>query len=333
MLDRAMPARADVWYDGAVLPWDDARASVLSHGIQRGALVFDVGAMRAGADGGAVLFRPREHIARFLRSAALVGLEMRWDAEALLAATLATAGSSCNASCNGRSAARAAASALVRWSAFVPTLEPDVVPRPGSLASVCVAVIAPEDSARPGEPLARKPEVVRVAVPRDLRKAGPEVFPPQAKVSASYLGPMLAKRRALADGFDEVVLLDGEGRLAEAPTANVFVVKDGVLTTPPLDRVLAGVTRDCILTLARAAGIETKEAHVLPDELADADEAFLTASSLPVQAIASFDRRPLRAPAPGPITARLKEAVLACERGEDPRYGHWAVRVGSPAVQ
>jgi hypothetical protein len=121
-------------------------------------------------------------------------LRVGWDAETLLAATVLTAAAA---------AAKERANALVRWSAFVPVLEPDVVPRPGSPASVAIAVIAPEDSVGPGEPPPqKKPEVVRARVPTDTRKAGPEVLPPHAKVSASYLGPMLAKGRAQAEGFD-----------------------------------------------------------------------------------------------------------------------------------
>lgn len=307
--------RADLWIDGALVPWDEARVSVLSHAIQRGALVFDVGAMREGTGGRPLLFRAREHVERFLRSAALVGLEVPWDAETLLAATVQTARL-------GR-----ATSALVRWSAFVPTPEPDVVPRAGAAASVAIAIITPEDNAPPGGPPPRKPAMVRLSVPRDARKPGPEVFPPQAKVAAAYLGAMLAKRRALAAGFDEIVLLDEQGRLTEAPTANVFAVKDGVLTTPPLERVLAGITRDSVLALARAEGIATREAHLSLDDLASADEAFLTATSLPVQAIASVDGRPLRDGAPGPITTRIKEAVAACERGADERFARWILEI------
>jgi branched-chain amino acid aminotransferase len=168
---------------------------------------------------------------------------------------------------------------------------------------------------------------VRLSVPREARKAGPDVFPPQAKVAAAYLSPMLAKRRALAGGFDEIVLLDEQGRLTEAPTANVFAVKDGVLTTPPLERVLAGITRDSVLALARAEGIATREAHLSVDDLTSADEAFLTATSLPVQAIASVDGRALRAGAPGPVTVRIKEAVTACERGADARFARWVLEV------
>jgi branched-chain amino acid aminotransferase len=217
--------------------------------------------------------------------------------------------------------------ALVRWSAFVASVEADVVPRAGTRASVAIAVIEPEDCVAPGIPLASKPSAVRVSIPTGSRKAGPEVFPAQAKVAASYLGPMLAKRAAVGRGFDEVVLLDAAGLVAEAPTANVFVVKDGEIRTPPLDRVLAGITRDSVLTLARLSGIRAQEAHLSREDLLEADEAFLTATSLPIQAIASFDGKALPAGSPGPMTLRIKEALIACERGADPRFANWVVRV------
>jgi len=299
--------------DGQIVSPAEARISVLSHGIQRGAAVFDVGALRLGANGTRLLFRPREHIARFLRSASLVGLDVGWDAEALLQATAQVVRAS------------DASSALVRWSAFVSTIEPDVVPRPGTRASVAIAILS-SDTAGP-EASDRSRASVRITIPVDVRKAGPEVFPPQAKVGASYLGPMLAKRQAQRRGYDEVVLLDGEGHVAEAPTANVFAVKEGALLTPPLGRVLAGITRDSVLALARAEGIVAHEVPLSPQELAGADEAFLAATSLPVQGIASIDDRLLKGGAPGPVTARIRDALLACERGEDARFASWVVPV------
>ncbi|HXX68623.1 MAG TPA: aminotransferase class IV [Polyangiaceae bacterium] len=304
------PARS-VWIDGALVPWIEARTSVLCHAMQRGSLVFDVAALHETAGGTVACFRARDHIGRFLRSAALVGLDVRWDKQTLLVATIRTARES------------GLSKALVRWSAYIPTLEPDVVPRPSARASVVIAVLGPADAEVRGVPATPKPETVNVAMPRDTRKAGPEVLPPQAKVAAAYLGPCLAKRRARSYGYDEIVLLDREGRVAEAPTANVFAVLDGVLVSPPPERVLAGITRASVLEIARALGIATREAHIKPDELAGSDEAFLTATSLPIQAIASVDGHAMRAGAPGPVTTRLKEALLACTRGADPRFLHW----------
>jgi branched-chain amino acid aminotransferase len=138
---------------------------------------------------------------------------------------------------------------------------------------------------------------------------------------------MLAKRRALAEGFDEVVLLDREGHVAEAPTANFFIVKDGELATPPVERVLAGITRDSVLALARAEGIPAREAHLSLDDLASADEAFLTGTSLPVQGVVSIDGRALKGGAPGPVTERIRAGLVACERGEDARFASWLVEV------
>jgi branched-chain amino acid aminotransferase len=309
-----MSARA-AWLDGKLVTPDEARASVLSHAMQRGSLVFDVGALRDGANGTALLFRPREHVARFLRSATLIGLEIPYSAPTLLAATVETVRAS------------GVTSALVRWSAFVAALEPDVVPRLPVRTSVLIAVIGPGDYGAPGEFTGRRPLVSHVSIPRDFRKAGPEVLPPQAKVAASYLGPMLAKRHALAQGFDDVLLLDAEGLVAEAPTANVFAVIGGGLLTPPTTRVLSGITRDAVLALARAEKIPAREADLTPAEISGADEAFFTATSLPVQAIASFDREPLRLQAPGPITRRIQEALAACERGADPRFLAWTETV------
>lgn len=308
-----MPPRP-VWRDGALVPLEDARVSVLSHAMQRGSLVFDVGALRETAQGGVACFRPREHIERFRRSASLVGIDVPWSAGDLLAATLATARAS------------GLSSALVRWSSFLPEPEPDVLPRASSRASVVIAVIAPGDTLAPGAVAAPRPSAARVAIPRDVRKAGPAVFPPQAKVAAAYLGPMLAKRRAVAAGHDEVVLLDEEGRVAEAPTANVFAVRAGTLLTPPAGRILAGITRASVLELARAEGIPAREVHLTPEELASADEAFLVGTSLPVLPISTVDGVSLRGGAPS-LAARIKALLVACERGEDKRFAHWIERV------
>jgi branched-chain amino acid aminotransferase len=306
------PPPRPIWVDGALVAATEARVSVLSHAMQRGSLVFDVASLHETATGGVACFRARDHIDRFLRSAALVGLDVRWDKAALLAATVRTARES------------GVKSGLVRWSGFVASLEGDVVPRATARASVAIAVVVPTDAVGRGEPLPPRPATLNVAIPRDTRKAGPEVFPPQAKVAAAYLGPMLAKRRALSYGYDEVVLLDREGRVAEAPTANVFAVRDGVLLTPPTERVLAGITRASLLDIARVEGIPWREAHLAPDELASTDEAFLSSTSLQVLPIASVDGQAMRRGAPGPLTQRLKEALASCAAGGDPRFAHWA---------
>ena len=134
---------------------------------------------------------------------------------------------------------------------------------------------------------------------------------------------MIARRRALAAGADEVVLLDVGGGVAEAPTANVFAVIDGALVTPPPGRILDGITRDSVLAIARAEGVPAREEALSLEALSRADEAFLTASSYPLAPIASINGVPLGRPAPGELTARLGRILHEAERGRDPRFLHW----------
>jgi branched-chain amino acid aminotransferase len=137
---------------------------------------------------------------------------------------------------------------------------------------------------------------------------------------------MLARRRAIAEGADDVVLLDRDGNVAEAPIANVFAVVAGALWTPPLGHVLPGLTRDAVLALARAEGMPVREEALPPAALAAADEAFLTSTSLPLAAIGAVNGRALGA-APGPITSRLAALLRQAQQGEAPAFAAWLTPV------
>lgn len=298
-----------VWRDGELVAWESATISTLAHPMQRGALVFDVLSFHDASRGVAV-FRLREHVERFLRSLTLIGLKSQWGVGDLCAATCQTV------------AATGLRDGLVRISGFVPTIEADVVPR-STEASVVIAAYARSDFPKKHA----APPCLSIQVPRDVRKAAPDAIPPLAKVSAAYLGPMIARGRALEAGFDEVVLLDRDGHLAEAPTANLFVVRDGALSTPPLGNILDGITRDTLILLAREEGIAVHERHLSYDELLAADEAFITATSYLVAPIASVDGHALRVAAPGPVTARLKARFHRVLGGDDPRATEWLATV------
>jgi branched-chain amino acid aminotransferase len=273
----------------------DATVPLMGHAPQRGSLVFDVGSFHPTAAGESTvaLFRAREHVARFARSARIVGLALRFDEETLVRAAIEVV-----AAC-GRD------EGLVRWSVLYAAAESDLLPRDPA-TRVAVAAQLLEDPPRM--------KALRVAVFDDAMKASPDALNPEAKVAAAYLGPMLARRRAIAQGDDDVVLLDREGNVAEAPIANVFAVVSGVLWTPPLGHVLPGITRDTVLALALAEGIPTREEPLPRDALASADEAFLTATSLPIAPIGVVNGRALGA-APGPITSRLATRLAAAQRG------------------
>ena len=288
-----------VWLDGTIVAHDAATASVWSHAMQRGSLVFD-----AATFGPRGIFRLRAHVERFLRSARIVGLAVAHDVPALEDAT--------------RAAVRASelSEGMIRWSAFLPLMEPDLVPADVH-ARVAIAAYSP--SALGAKP---KPPALRVAIFDDALKAAPQAIPPLTKTGAAYLGPMLARRRAVTAGFDEVVLLDRDGNVAEAPTCNVFAVIGGELVTPALGNVLDGITRDSVLAIARAEGIAAREDVLRVEDLRDADEAFLSASSLPIAAVASFNETRMPA-APGPVTTRVKTLLLSAQRGEDARFAGW----------
>jgi branched-chain amino acid aminotransferase len=283
-----------LWLDGELVPTDAAGAPLMGHAVQRGSLVFDVGSFRTTARGPA-LFRAKDHAARFLRSARIVGLELAFDEAALVAAAVRVVAES------------GQASGAVRWSAFFAAREADLVPK-NRTARVAVAAQALDDVAP------SPPRSIRVAVFDDARKAAREVLPPDAKAAGAYLGPMLARQRAIAFGADDVVLLDDDGDIAEAPVANAFAVIGETIWTPPLGRVLPGITRDTILALSRSAGLAVREERLTRKAFEAADEAFLTSTTGPIAPIHRINDRELGR-APGPMTTRLLELTIAARRG------------------
>lgn len=291
-----------MWVDGVMIDTAEAALPLMAHAAQRGSLVFDVGSFHATPRGPA-LFRAPEHVARFLRSANRVGLQVRHDQEALVQAARAVVRET------GKDAG------LIRWSAFFDAPEPDLLPRT-SRACVAVAAQLLEDPPRL-TPL-------RVATFDDARKAPPEALDPAVKAAAAYLGPMLARRRAVAGGAEEIVLLDRDGFVAEAPTANVFAVVDGKLWTPPLRYVLDGITRDAVIVLAREEGVVVREEPLPLEVFAEADEAFLTATSFPVAPIGSVNGRALSR-APGPVTQRLIDDLAAIQGGREASHAGWVM--------
>ncbi len=297
-----------VWHDGQYVPWDEATVSAFSHGMQRGASVFDVGAFALGKTG-FHLFRGRDHVERFVRSANAIGLSIVHSIDHMLEVARNLASRS------GHDAG------LVRWTAAVPTVQPDVVPI-DTQACVSIAAYAPTDLWL--ENLApKRPDAYAVQIATTIRKAPPEVLPPHVKVSASYLGPMLARRRALEQGFNEVLLCNLKGFILEAPTSNVFWVKDGVLRTPPGREVLLGITRESVIAIAAFLGIPFEEAPLTSEALRSADEAFLTATSYPLMPIARVDDCVFDPPLPGDLTVRIRDALVAAIAGEPSPFCAW----------
>lgn len=312
-----MPQHPDrrIWIDGRLVPWGDATVHVLSHSLQRGSLVFDYTSVHQTPRGTAI-FRLDDHLERFLRSVAIVGLPLAFGLDELRAASLEVARANPGAN-------------AFKICAYLPSVEVDVVPMDEHVA-VAIAVYhsAKDIVLRKASPRPMAP-TLSLKIERVRRRIEAHV-PTHAKASANYLGPMMAKWAARREGFDEVVLLDEHGLLAEAPTANVFLVDgDGALRTPTLDAVLAGVTRMSVIELARHEGIAVREESLPPEALHEATEVFLASSSVGVWPVASVDGHPVPGGAPGPVSKRLKERLDAICAGRDPAFEHWLVPVGA----
>jgi branched-chain amino acid aminotransferase len=291
------------------VPWAEATVHVLSHSLQRGSLVFDYTSVHQTPRGPAI-FRLREHLERFLRSVSVVGLPLQLGLDELLAASRATVRANPGAN-------------AFKISAYLPSIEVDVVPMDERVS----VAIAAYDSLR--DVVLRTPHprpftpTLALKIERTRRRLAPHL-PPSAKAAANYLGAMMAKWAARKEGYDDVVLLDHAGNLAEGPTTNVFLVDgQGVLRTPPLDEVLAGVTRASLLELAKHEGIPVREEPLPPEALFDAAEVFLAGSSVGVWPVASVDGRPVRGGAPGPVAKRLKARIDAITAGADADFAHW----------
>jgi len=304
------PPDRQIWIDGGLVPWRDATVHVLSHSLQRGSLVFDYLAVYSSPRG-ASIFRLCEHVERFLRSAELVGLPLTLGRGAIEVGVLEAV--------RANPGARA-----VKMSAFLPSVEVDVVPQDPRV-SVAIAAYDPVRDVIEHNPGEWKPRATaRLWIEKERRNRRDDIVPPQAKVAANYTSPMFAKWRARNRGFDEIVLVDEEGFVAETPTANVFWVDaQGTLHTPPERHVLLGVTRLSVLELAKHDGIACAESRVRPEQLSEAAEVFLTGTTAGVWPVESIDGRPVGDGAPGPVSAQVRDRFVAVSNGEDEAFHHW----------
>ncbi len=304
-----------IWVDGELRPWAAATVHVLSHSLQRGSLVFDYMSVH-DTPRGASIFRLAPHIERFFHSCALMGLPVSQSPEALHEAICATARANPGAK-------------AVKISAYFASIEVDVVPID---THVTIAIAAYDPKADINDRLPRpsppKAQHLKLWIEKERANRREDILSPQAKVSANYASPMTAKVRARASGYDEIILVDEDGFLAEGPTTNLFLVDGkGELLTPSAAKVLHGVTRSSILELAKSEGIPCRETQLPPDALLGASEAFLTGTSAGVWPVESVDGSELGEVCPGPISTRLRDRFRRVASGEDPEFVHWLTLV------
>jgi branched-chain amino acid aminotransferase len=298
--------------DGRLVPWADATVHLLSHSLQRGSLVFDYLSVHETPRGPAA-FRLDLHVERFLESCRLSALPIEADAQQVFQAVLAAI--------RANPGARAA-----KICAFLPSIEIDVVPVDARV-SLAVAAYDPIEDVVKAKPRALWPErrpTLKLWIEKERSQRRPDIIPAQAKVAANYESPMVAKWKARQQGYDEIVLVDAQGCLAEGPTTNLFLVEpDGTLCTPPLENVLPGITRRSILELAKHDGLAVRERAIRPDELFEASEVFLTGTSAGVWPVESVDGRAVGGSVPGPVSRRLGEHFERVVSGRDAAFAHW----------
>ena len=295
-----------IWVDGSLIPWQDATLHVLSQSAARGSLVFDVMSCH-WLERGPAVFGLREHVERFARSAELSGMSLPADVERLIGGV-------------GEAVRANPGCEIVKINAYYPGIALDVLPR-DSIATVAIAAFSPED-VLPGPLGPRRP--ARLQIP-DPRKQPPWVMSPQAKLAAGYLYASVAKARARQDGFDDILLLDEHGNLAESAAMSFMLVLDARLCLPPLDYVLAGITRRAVLELARDESIEIAEEPIPREAVREASEALLVGTTVNVWAVAEIDGHKLPEPVPGPISQRLSDRLSALQAGDEP--SHWMQEV------
>jgi branched-chain amino acid aminotransferase len=296
-----------IWMNGALVDWGDARVHVLSHGLHYGTSVFE-GIRAYATDDGPAVFRLDDHLARLERSAAMYFMPLPYSRAQL------------------RDAVHEVIAANGLDACYV---RPLVLRGYGQMglfpleAPVDVAIAAWEWGAYLGEEGLRSGIRAKVA---SWRRIGNNTIPATSKAGGQYLNSILAKLESHKAGYQEAILLNEQGFVADGSGENVFVVKDGRLATPPITAsILEGITRATIITLAEDLDLEVRERDVTRAELYLADEVFLTGTAAEICPVREIDDHSLGPP--GPITRTLQQRFFAATSGRDPRSGEWLDRV------
>ena len=290
-----------VWLNGNLIPWQEANVPLLSHGFSRASAIFDVLGVHVRPQG-PIAFRFDEHIKRLMKSAELLGMELAYSPEEILKAVKTTV--------KVNQLGRGIIKILAYWGEEAITeLVLD--------AKLDVAVFAIPDS----EKLALDQAKPLSACISKWRKIHPETVPVGAKACSNYLNGYLARRDANLRGFDIGILLSTDGFLAEGSMESVFIVKDGILKTPPLGRVLSSITRMSILQAVPEIGILVQETPIRADELLAADEIFIAHTGIKVEPIIRLEDREFQSS--GPVTNQIMALMNNIIQFKDERFENW----------
>ena len=303
-----------IWKDGAFLPWADARVHVLSIAVQFGSSVFE-GIRCYGGQAGPAIFRLREHIRRLLDSCRIYRMDPARTAQELEQACIDTVARNALSDCYLRP--------MVLRGYGAPGMS-------GVGSPIEVYICAWPWGPYLGEGALERGVDVCVS---SWHRPAPNTFPSAAKGAGHYNNAQLIKFEAMANGYVEAIALGPDGLVSEGSGQNLFLVRDGVLITPPLDGTnLTGITRDAVLRIAADLGIAAREQPVPRESLYTADELFFTGTASEVTPIRSVDRIPIGGGRAGPLTLRLQQHFLALATGRLPDAHGWLTPVAAMAM-
>lgn len=302
-----------VWMDGRLIAWDDANVHVMTHALHYGLGVFEGIRAYRTKDGELAIFRLREHIRRFLDSAHIIMLKIPYSEDQLVQACIDVLKVQGERFPNG---------AYLRPVAFMG----DGAMGLGAVNETRVAITAWEWGSYLGDKGLK--EGIRAKV-SSFTRMHVNVNMVRGKISGQYVNSILAKREAVMAGYDEAILLDISGFVAEASGENIFCIgRHGVVRTPSLSSpILRGITRDTIIHLLRDAGRPVEEVSFTRDALYIAGEVFFTGTAAEVTPVREVDNRQVGEGTAGPITREIQAQYFRVVRGHEPAYLHWLTKV------
>ncbi len=297
-----------IWYDGKLVNWRDATTHVLTHTLHYGMGVFE-GVRAYETDKGTAIFRLQDHTDRLFRSAHILGMKMPFDK-----ATISEA---------QKTAVREnkLVSAYIRPMAFYGSEAMGISAKTLSTHVICAAW---SWGAYMGEEAITKGIRVKTS---SFSRHHVNITMCKAKANGNYMNSILAHQEAAQDGYQEALLLDVDGFVAEGSGENIFIVRHGKLYTPDLTSALEGITRDTIVQLAGEIGLEVVEKRITRDEVYSADEAFFTGTAAEVTPIRELDNRAIGNGTRGPITEKLQAMYFDAVKGRSPKHAHWLTLV------
>ena len=295
-----------IWIDGQLVPWDSASDHLLAHTMHYGVGAFEGIRAYQRSDGRTAIFRLREHIDRLLDSAVICTMDVPYSREKLMSACTEVV------KVNKLEAAYLRPLVYLGYGALgLGSFEPPVR----------TMVACYEWGAYLGEEGLRKG--IRCMI-SGFTRANSNAVMNKGKICGQYVSSVLAKRMAIKSGFEEALMLDPQGYVAEGTGENIFVVKRDVVRTPPTSAaILSGITRDTAIQLLREQGVDVREEPISRDELYVADEVFLTGTAAEITPVREIDHRRIGRGEAGLLTRRVQEAFFSVVKGADAKHDHW----------